>query len=142
MPRNRPTVFLVHSLPVYGIKPYYMKALTLIFAMFIVGKGYAQSPGEIISFDAVKAHNGVVLTWSPSISPETNHFEIQRSKDGVNWRVIALMFPYEDGTVSHSYKYNDRISAKGNLKYRIRQIDINKKENFSQVKMLPALAGR
>ena len=119
-----------------------MNTLTLILALFLAGITYAQAPGEIVSFNAEKVNNAVVLTWSPSVSPETNHFEIQRSEDGVNWRVIALMFPYEDGTVSHTYKYSDKISSGGNVQYRIRQIDINKKENFSQVKMITVLAGK
>jgi hypothetical protein len=120
-----------------------MKTLILIFVLFVgVGTGYSQTPGEIVSFHAEKVKNTVVLTWSPSINPDTNHFEIQRSDDGANWKVIALMFPYEDGTVSHTYKYSDKISFEGNVQYRIRQIDINKKENFSQVKMITALAGK
>ena len=110
--------------------------------MFLVGISYAQTPGEIISFNAEKADNAAVLTWSPAVSPETNHFEIQRSDDGVNWKVIALMFPYEDGTVSHTYKYSDKLNADGNVHYRIRQIDINKRENFSQIKLIGALANK
>jgi hypothetical protein len=116
-----------------------MKILTLILAFFLAAPTYSQAPGEIVSFNAEKVNDTVILTWSPSISPETNHFEIQRSDDGVNWRVIALMFPYEDGSVSHSYHYNDKTSAV-KAHYRIRQIDINKKENFSQTKMVAAIA--
>ena len=120
-----------------------MKTLILVLALVIAaGTGYSQSSGEIVSFTAEKVNTNVVLTWSPSVNPETNHFEIQRSEDGVNWRVVALMFPYEDGTVSHSYKYSDKISFEGNVQYRIRQIDINKKENFSQVKMIAAMAAK
>ena len=134
---------MVHSLPIKRIKPYYMKTLILIFAFLVTGvTGYSQTQGEIVFFNAEKISNTVSLEWSPSINPETNHFEIQRSEDGVNWRVIALMFPYEDGAVSHTYKYSDKISSGGNVQYRIRQIDINKKENFSQVKMITVLAGK
>jgi hypothetical protein len=130
-------------LPINGIKPYYMKTIILIFALVIAAvTGYSQTQVEFVSFNAEKVSNTVLLTWSPSIHPETNHFEIQRSDDGINWRVIALMFPYEDATVSHTYKYSDKISAEGNMQYRIRQIDINKKENFSQVKMITAIAGK
>lgn len=118
-----------------------MKTLTLIFALFLAGITYAQAPGEIVSFNAEKVNNAVVLTWSPSVSPETNHFEIQRSDDGISWRVIALMFPYEDGSVPHTYEYSDK-SISGNVHYRIRQIDINKKENFSQVRTIGAPANK
>jgi hypothetical protein len=118
-----------------------MKILTLILAILISGATYSQGPGEIVTFNAEKVDDAVVLTWSPSVSPETNHFEILRSEDGINWRVIALMFPYEDGTVSHSYKYSDKTKDIGRLHYKIRQIDIHKKEKFSEIKMI-ALAGK
>ena len=119
-----------------------MKTFILIFALFQAGTGFSQTPGEIISFNAEKVNNAAILTWSPSISPETNHFEIQRSDDGVNWKVIALMFPYENGSVSHTYTYSDKINSDTNAHYRIRQIDINKKENFSQSKLVSSLASR
>ena len=119
-----------------------MMTLTLIFSLFFTGVSHSQTPGEIVSFNAEKVENAAVLTWSPSINPETNHFEIQRSDDGVNWKVVALMFPYEDGTVSHIYKYSDKLMSHSNVHYRIRQIDINKKENFSPVKLIGALAGK
>ena len=118
-----------------------MKIITLMFALFFsTGSTFSQGPGEIISFNAEKINNAVMLTWSPSIVPETNHFEIQKSDDGVNWKTIALMFPYEDGSVAHDYKYSDKIGSDGNVHYRIRQIDINKKESFSQIKMIGATA--
>lgn len=119
-----------------------MKTLILILSFFLAGTTFAQSPGEIVLFNAEKVNNAVVLTWSPSVSPETNHFEIQRSEDGINWRVIALMFPYEDGSVAHTYKYDDKITGESKMQYRIRQIDIHKKENFSQVKMIDVAANK
>jgi hypothetical protein len=134
-------IFLVRSLPIKDNKPYYMKTLTLILAIMITGAAFSQGPGEVVTFNAEKVNDSVVLTWSPSVSPETNHFEILRSEDGINWRVIALMFPYEDAAVSHSYKYSDKAKDAGTLHYKIRQIDINKKEKFSEVKMI-ALAGK
>src|SRR5690242_2322972 len=119
-----------------------MKTLILIFSIFLAGASSAQTPGEIVSFNAEKINDAAVLTWSPSISPETNHFEIQRSEDGINWKVVALMFPYEDGSVAHTYKYSDKLSSDANMQYRIRQIDIRKKERFSQVKMINVLANK
>ena len=119
-----------------------MKILTLIFSLFFAGASYSQTPGEIVSFNAEKVDNAAVLTWSPAVSPETNHFEIQRSDDGINWKVVALMFPYEDGTVTHTYRYSDKLTSDAGTHYRIRQIDINKKENFSQVKLIGTLASK
>lgn len=119
-----------------------MKSLTLICSLLLTAAVYSQAPGEIVSFNAERVNNVAVLTWSPSVTPETNHFEIQRSDDGVNWKVIALMFPYENGSVSHTYTYSDKMNADARVHYRIRQIDINKNENFSQAKLVSSLANR
>ena len=114
-----------------------MKLYNLIIALILVtASSFTTTPEEIIAFNAEKANNAVMITWTPSIKPTTNHFEIQKSEDGVNWKVIAIMFPFEDVTEEHSYKYNDKTSVQNKSYYRIRQIDINKKENFSKVKML------
>lgn len=114
-----------------------MKLLNLTFALlFLTGSAYSQSTGEILAFNTERIVNAASITWTPSVQPETNHFEIQKSVDGANWKVIALMFPFEDGTVSHSYKYNDKTLTQTSVYYRIRQIDINKKESFSKIILL------
>ena len=111
-----------------------MKLFSLIIALLLASaSSYSQTSAEIVSFSIEKVSGAVAVTWTPSVVPESNHFEIQRSKDGANWKVIAIMFPFEDSSRMHTYKYNDKSLTEGNLYYRIRQIDINKKENFSKV---------
>ena len=110
-----------------------MKLLNLLIAFLLVsGTAFSQRAGDIIALNTEKVNNAVAITWTPAVEVETNYFEIQKSKDGTNWKVIALMFPYEDASVSHSYIYVDK-SLKGNCYYRIRQIDRNKREIFSKV---------
>ena len=113
-----------------------MKLFSLIIALLLISvSSYSQISAEIVSFSIEKVPGAVAVTWTPTVVPESNHFEIQRSKDGANWTVIAIMFPFEDASKMHTYKYNDKSLNEGNLYYRIRQIDINKKENFSKVHM-------
>ncbi len=112
-----------------------MKLLNLIIALLLVsGMSFSQTAGEFVAFNAEKANNAVAITWTPT-ERKINHFEIQKSKDGMNWKVIAIMFPFEDSSGSHSYKYADKSLIKGNCYYRIRQIDINKKEIFSRIRL-------
>lgn len=120
-----------------------MKLLNLIIALLLIsGSTFSQATGEIVAFNAERLNNAIAISWSPAVEPETNHFEIQKSEDGTNWKVIALMFPFEDGSVSHSYRYNDKSAINASAYYRIRQIDINKKESFSQVKMIGIATGK
>ncbi|HUQ65535.1 MAG TPA: hypothetical protein VM101_05250 [Flavitalea sp.] len=110
-----------------------MKLLTLITAALFFSLSSFTQELEIVDFSTEKVNNGVAITWSPSVQPETNYFEIQKSNDAINWKVIAIMFPFEDATVSHIYRYNDKSIIGATAYYRIRQIDINKNENFSRV---------
>lgn len=113
-----------------------MKLFNLTIALLLVTvSAHSQASAEIDSFSIEKVSGAIAVTWAPAVVPKSNHFEIQRSVDGTNWKVIAIMFPYEDASRMHTYKYNDKSFTQGNLYYRIRQIDINKKENFSKVQM-------
>lgn len=124
------------NLPIDRGQPYYMKLLNLIIALLLISvSSNSQTRAEIVSFNTEKVSGAVAITWTPSVEPASNHFEIQRSEDGTNWKVIAIMFPFEDASKIYAYKYNDKSATDGILYYRIRQIDINKKENFSKVNM-------
>lgn len=114
-----------------------MKLLNLITCLLLItGSAFSQSNSEIAQFNAEKINGSVIITWTPSVDAVTNHFEIQKSTDGVNWNVIALMFPFEDASQSHSYKYNDKSQTNEGFYYRIRQVETTKKENYSEVKLV------
>lgn len=79
------------------------------------------------SFDLTKSGNTVKLNWQTSTEKNNNYFEIQRSIDGIQFDVIALMFAKEDAEKGAIYKYNDSESAKlsvDKVYYRLRIIDI------------------
>ena len=113
-----------------------MKLFSLLITLLVATvSSYSQTNADIISLSIKKVSGAVAVIWTPSVVPVSNHFEIQRSEDGTNWKMIAIMFPFEDTSKMHTYKYNDKSLPQGNLYYRIRQIDINKKENYSKVQM-------
>ena len=91
---------------------------------------------NFISFTATKLNDTAVsISWSAADEVNNNHFEIQRSLDGMNWDAIAIMFPELDANL-HMYKYNDRFCSKVDVYYRIRQVDMNGGESFSKVTMI------
>lgn len=119
------------------VQTYFMKLLNLVACIVLItGSAFSQTIAEIIAFDAEKVNDAVALTWTPTDEATTNHFEIQRSSDGTNWKVVAIMFPFEDVSKAHSYKYNDKSFNSESSYYRIRQIETNRKESFSKVMMV------
>lgn len=114
-----------------------MKLLNLLTCLLLItGSAFSQSTSEITQFNAEKINGAVVITWTPLADAVTNHFEIQKSIDGVNWNVEALMFPFEDVSQAHSYKYSDKSQSSEGSYYRIRQVETTKKENYSEVKLV------
>lgn len=94
-------------------------------------------PVNFVSFNASKVNDDLVsITWTTSDEVNNNHFEIQKSLDGINWKSIAIMFPDTDGGNVHLYKYNENYSVKNSVYYRIRQVDIDGREKYSNVKMI------
>jgi hypothetical protein len=82
------------------------------------------------SFDLAKSGNTIKLNWQTSKEKNNNYFEIQRSIDGIQFDVIALMFAKEDAENGAVYRYNDQELAKLNadkVYYRLRIIDITGK---------------
>jgi hypothetical protein len=73
-----------------------------------------------------KSGNAIKLNWQTSAEKNSNYFEVQRSTDGINFTVIALMFAYEDAEKGGIYRYNDlgisTLNA-GIFYYRLKMVD-------------------
>lgn len=85
---------------------------------------------EMHSFELAQTANTVKINWQTSREIRHNYFEIQRSFDGVNYEVIALMFAMEDAEKGAAYKYHDHLPYNhpaGNAFYRLKLVDLNGK---------------
>ncbi|RZM26481.1 MAG: T9SS type A sorting domain-containing protein [Pedobacter sp.] len=74
------------------------------------------SPSKLISFEAVKNPATVLLKWRPAVATD-NRFELERSKDQVNFSVIRSM----DGNGSASYTHLDEAPILGHNFYRLKE---------------------
>jgi hypothetical protein len=82
------------------------------------------------SFDLTKSGNAIKINWQTATEKNNNYFEIQRSIDGIQYEVIALMFAKEDAEKGAAYRYTDQEIAKLNadkVYYRLRIIDMTGK---------------
>lgn len=97
----------------------------------------AMLPVNFVAFTASKQdEESIALSWTTTDEINNNHFEIQRSNDGINFKSVAIVLPGTDNSNIHLYKYNDRYTSKGVIYYRIRQVDHDGKEKYSMVKMV------
>ncbi|MFM9911852.1 MAG: T9SS type A sorting domain-containing protein, partial [Chitinophagaceae bacterium] len=89
-------------------------------------------PLTLLSFTAKKQQEKSSLQWRTTNEQKTSHFEIQRSKEGGLFTSIgtinALNSPGE-----HNYSFDDNRPLTGINYYRLKQLDIDGKYEFSRV---------
>jgi hypothetical protein len=92
-------------------------------------------PVTLSSFNAtLSADNKVNLNWSTSMEINCSRFVVQRSYDAIHFTDIQTVAGNGTTNLFHSYSATDDTYAFGNeiVYYRLKQIDLDGKENFSK----------
>lgn len=85
-------------------------------------------PLKYISFTAqLNSNKTVSLQWKTSEEINNEHFEIERSIDGVTWFALANI----STNTTHQYSYLDQSPKQGLNYYRIKEVDIDGKYFYS-----------
>ncbi|MEO6540384.1 MAG: T9SS type A sorting domain-containing protein [Ferruginibacter sp.] len=95
-------------------------------------------PIKLHSFSAAKKNGSVILNWNATSENTMEHFEIERSTDGVNY--IKLADVYAKGIGNYDYSFADASPVKGNGFYRLKLINNDGRFIYSDilnVKYLP-----
>jgi hypothetical protein len=94
-------------------------------------------PVKFTSFTASRTNaNNVKLTWQTASEINNSGFEVQRFITG-GWETVAFVPTQAPGGNSDmilNYSYTDLNSAKGMTQYRIKQIDMDGKFEYSAVR--------
>jgi hypothetical protein len=121
-----------------------MKSIFTFFALTVFALSAQAHPqnGPVIvnnrpisfsGFYTAKDNSGTVLVWSTPYESGNNNFEIQRSTNGSDWKVIAIMLGAGTATTAREYCFKDREKGLTTTMYRIRQVD-NSTSAYSAVK--------
>jgi hypothetical protein len=98
-------------------------------ALAVTGSGVL--PISISSFTAAVNNNQVTLKWKTASENNNKGFEIQRSQDGVNWTVLGFVSGNGNSSVARMYQFIDPNPVSGVAYYRLRQVDLDGKFNYS-----------
>ncbi len=90
-------------------------------------------PLELLSFDAEKKEDTVLLDWKTSNEQNTSHFNIQRSTDGTYFSTIGKVTS-NNKTTLNDYRFEDKNLPFGTLYYRLEQVDRDEKTTFSPIR--------
>lgn len=92
-------------------------------------------PVKMTSFTVKKESNNAVIRWTTVSETKNDHFDIERSIDGLNFTKAGTVTGNGTTTLVKDYAYNDpliNVSSKI-LYYRLRIVDVDGKSTFSQV---------
>lgn len=93
-------------------------------------------PVSFISFNAtLKSKNMVVLDWQIKNNPQNAFFEVERSADGKAFNKISTI-KNTTNVLSQSFSYLDEHPNRGKNFYRIKQVDVDGKYIYSDVRMI------
>src|SRR6185436_10796251 len=81
-------------------------------------------PILLLNFDAVKQGTTSQLSWQTSSEINSDHFEIEYSKDGVTWQTLGNVAAAGNSSVTKSYGFNHPNPVNGANYYRLKQVDI------------------
>ncbi len=90
-------------------------------------------PIELIKFEGEGHNQQNVLSWSTASEINNSHFEIERSVDGINFEYIGQIEGAGNSNQIQNYNFMDRNPLKGQIFYRLKQIDFDENSTYSKI---------
>lgn len=108
------------------------------FSGFGAGVVGISLPIDLLDFYGVLNNDHASLLWSTSFEENSKGFDIERSYDGGSFVKIGYVAAAGSSSVKKDYAFTDPDGAHENNYYRLRQIDLNDKYEYSKVLSLKA----
>lgn len=100
----------------------------------------AALPVALSSFDAVKENTVAILKWTTAQEQNNKGFEIQRSASAAftdsTKATIGFVSGVGNSQVPTSYRFTDNAPLAGRNYYRLKQVDLDGKVQYSEIKAL------
>lgn len=101
----------------------------------VIGPAGAPLSVKLLSFNATLNSNKTksALDWVTESELNNDHFEVERSEDGVNFKTIATVAGNGTTANTHNYSYTDNVtSGAAIIYYRLKVVDVNNKSSYSK----------
>ncbi|GAA3925366.1 T9SS type A sorting domain-containing protein [Hymenobacter algoricola] len=98
-----------------------------------VGSG-GPLPVELTTFEAMRQRGAVLLNWATASEKNNDHFDVQRSSDGHEFKTIGTVRGQGNATKVSAYTFTDQEALAGLRYYRLRQVDTDGTFSFSPVR--------
>lgn len=91
-------------------------------------------PVELISFEALPAGDEVDLQWVTASETNSDRFEVERSRDGIEFTTIGSVPAAGTSSMTTHYGFIDSSPHSGLNHYRLRQVDVDGHWEHSSVR--------
>ena len=95
--------------------------------------GAAALPVELIDFTSEIIDGNVAIKWETASELNNDYFELQRSTDGLNWKVLDVIPGMGTTHLPTRYKFLDENPISGSSFYRLKQVDEDGSFELSEV---------
>jgi endonuclease/exonuclease/phosphatase family metal-dependent hydrolase len=103
-----------------------------VYATFLFTNN--SSPVELVSFTGVLNKNHIDLNWRTETEVNNYGFNIERTKEDLNWLAIGFVEGYGNSNSPKNYNFNDfGIKLHGTYYYRLKQIDNDGAFEYSDI---------
>jgi len=93
-------------------------------------------PVELDKWTATNLKESVLLEWTTASEENNDYFAIERSIDGVTWKVLGNVGGAGTTSATHYYSFEDTKPVSGISYYRLKQVDFNGEYTYSSVKCI------
>lgn len=90
-------------------------------------------PVTFNNFNVSKTNDGVSLKWSTSFEANNKGFEVELSTNGIDFETIGFVEGKGNSNRLSYYTFNHNTSLNGLMYFRLKQIDVDGKFNYSDV---------
>jgi hypothetical protein len=90
-------------------------------------------PIGLTGFSGHRAGKTVVLEWSTGFEQNSDHFDVERSNDGVHFSLLATVPAAGNSNSPEQYQAVDEQPGTGMNYYRLKEVDKDEKANYSPI---------
>ena len=100
----------------------------------IMGPTGGPTPVKLSTFTALLKNNDGLLSWTTEMELNNDHFEIERSEDGVHFEKRGMVLGYGTTTINQYYNYTDPVNTNSSIiYYRLKSVDTDGKSAYSKI---------
>lgn len=103
------------------------------FSPFAIGESNFILPVTWLSFTGTGQGKTVLLNWSTAAENNNDHYEIERSANGMQYTTIGEVAAAANPSIRNDYQFTDINPLSGLAYYRLKQVDIDGRIRYSTV---------